>query len=309
MIFSNPKFGYDKKLGEELESIMANPLFESEECALSFKAWHYYSKTRYRYLHVAARHEECLAFLKSCISYMLKHYSSTTTWQVIYFRTQSDFMHISIQTRQFAGCPAIFSALEKMIAEKYYPLPIIRQTHFFYKLMYHAASGRDVDEAIKFWIDNQTYWVEIRGKIEIPTRHNIMYDVFRLYFRKRDWKNAIITFNELISQKTLNLFEAPARIYWLMLQYEIANLELLPNLTHNARDWFKKNKMMNPLEKVSLRFFDNISRTPGKKEAAALFKKLSSDVEALGLQMGNAESSVKYDLLEWAEAKAKRARD
>ncbi|MDB5282516.1 MAG: hypothetical protein JWO06_1591 [Bacteroidota bacterium] len=303
VIFANPKFGYDNKLSRELESIMANPLFESEERALSFKAWHYFSKTKYRYLHVIGRHEECLNFIKNCIVYLNLNYVDNTAWQLTYFRTHSDLMNICVNVRKFEECGEIFRQLEKMIAEKYYPLPIIRQAFLYYKLLFHASSGQGVDEAIQFWIDNQSYWNEIKDKIEVPTRHSVMYDVLRLYFRKQDWQNAVITFNELIDHKTLNVFEAPARIYWLMLQYEIANMEILPGLTHNVREWFRKNKMMNPLEKVSLKFFERIPKATDRKEIAGLFEKLKREIILIERPIGNNESSVKYDLLEWIDGK------
>jgi len=309
MIYINPKFGYDEKLNQQLEAIMAHPLFESEDRALSFKAWHYFSKTKYRYLHVAGRKDECLAFIKNCIGYLHRNHANNATWQLAFFRTQSDYMSICVNNHKFEECREILASFEKMIADKYYQLPLIRQSYFYYKLLYHAVSGLQVDEALKFWIDNRAYWNEIKDKIEVPNRHSITYDVMRLYFKKRDWKNALITFAELIDHKTLNIFEAPARIYWLMLQYEIANLELLPNLTYNAREWFKKNKMMNPLEKVSLAFFDRLPRAHNKKEVAALFKKFKDDITALNTSTANQQSSIKYDLLEWIDSKAPQARN
>lgn len=296
LIITNPKFQTDEKLQRELDEIASHPLFEDAGRALSEKAWNYYSKVKLRYLHIKGRHNEAYAFSKSAVKYLQKNTKDSLEWHHNYYYQLLDLFQICSDTQRFDECKELLTELQKIASSKS-PLQQNAAESFFNFNLKLAVDAGTTQQGIDFWIAEQTYWSKFSERMEISVRNCSLFYLLRLYFRAKMWKEAIEIYHEYIAQKTFNAFIPQVRIYWLMIQYEIRNVELLPNQVRNIKAWFKKENMQSELEKLVLRFFEKIPNARDKNETAQAFKKLETQLH----KYSSESLLLETDLLDWAK--------
>lgn len=303
LIITNPKFQTDERLQKELDEIAAHPLFKNVSNALSYKAWNYYMKVKLRYLHIRGKHQEAYQLSKDAVTQLQNDRKETAEWHHNYYYQLVDLFQICSDTQRFDECKALLSELQKIASSKSPSQQNAAESFFNFSLKLAVDTG-NTKEGIDFWNAEQKYWSKFAERMEISVRNSSLFYLLRLYFRANLWKEAIEIYHEYIAQKNFNAFIPQVRIYWLMIQYEIRNLALLPNQVRNIKAWFKKENMQSQLEKLILGFFEKIPRARDKAEAAADFSKFSrqlSSVDAGGLLQDT-------DLVAWVENYASKKR-
>ncbi len=127
-----------------------------------------------------------------------------------------------------------------------------------------------------------------------------MFNLMRVYFLAGKYQECIMCFHRFMELKTLNTAEPRARILWLMVQYEIRNMELLKNQSKNVMDWFKKHSTMNEMEKAILLFFEKLPKARDKQELRTRFTAMQQTLHKL--KAANPNNSFR-DFERWVEKK------
>jgi galactokinase/mevalonate kinase-like predicted kinase len=94
-----------------------------------------------------------------------------------------------------------------------------------------------------------------------------------------------------------------ARIFWLMLQYEIKNIELLQGQAAGVRDWFRKSVKVADSEQEVIQFFEKIHKANSKKEVLEKMRELHDRLVEHDKQNLGTSLTASREMMFWLESK------
>ncbi len=269
--FADAKLLEKKENRNELDKLMQNPLLKDEKKALSFRAKHYFVKSNYRYLTVLGKWSKALAMAEKFMVYLEKHERSTREWQVTYYGVFIDILEIGLHEHNRSLCDKMMKKYEALTKKDYYNKLSIRQEYFMFMLDYFAEFEIESKKALAFYEQHKKWWLEEKPRMNVIISHRAVFNLLRIHFQAEKWGECIQLFNEQLEMKVLNTAGPRTRITWLMIQYEIRNMELLKNQSKNVMDWFKKHSILNEGERQIILFFEKLSSARDKKELKEKF--------------------------------------
>ena len=281
------RFFADNKLLEKkenraaLDRLMQHPLLKDEKKALSFRSKHYYTKANYRYLTVHGKWNEALAMAQKFLLYLEKNERPTREWQVTYYGTFIDKLEIGLHQHNRALCDKLVKKYEVLVRKDYYNKVSIRQEYFMFLLDYFAEFEVDSKKVFAFYEQHKKWWLEEKQRMNVIISHRAIFNLLRVHFQAEKWGECIQLLNEQLEMKVLNTAGPRARILWLMIQYEIRNMELLKNQSKNVMDWFKKHSTLNEVERQIILFFEKLSSARDKRELKEKFNIIKKKLEAI----------------------------
>lgn len=108
----------------------------------------------------------------------------------------------------------------------------------------------------------------------------LWYQFAYIYFMSSDYNNALKWVNEILNYKfgaERKDLQSYARLLNLMVHFELGNSFVLKYAVDSTRRWLRKQKSIEPFERVLLKFFSKISNAP-KGEFKGMFRKLSQEL-------------------------------
>ena len=303
LLFGDAMLHIDPKKKEAIDELLLDPLLSGEEVPLSFKAWAIMTRVRCRCYWVKNISFDAYDILKEAVVYLEENKKDTTEWQKTVMNFYVDFIDLSIKLNYFDKAQVLLKKLEEFVTLRYRPEIYAQQWHFTFTLIFHSVSGVNIHDGIRFWEDKASWWQKEQHKFKITTYYKLRYHVFTLYFMAGEWSKAISILNELITQKHSGQAERVVRIFWLMLQYEIKNIELLQSQASGIRDWFRKSVKIAESEQEVIQFFEKIHKANSKKEVQEKMQELYDRlVEHDKLKLGTSLTSSR-EMMYWLESK------
>lgn len=299
LIYTDSTFLVDPKKMKELDEIMKHPLLQGKGDVLSYKAWFYLTRIQYRYYFTKQRTEDCYNLLTNALLYLNKNAKETHEWQVANFHFYTDIIELCFSLQYFDEASVHLKKLNEFIQTKQQPAMALQQNYFAFKIRFHSESGLEIEKGIEHWEKNKTWWQTQQYKFEVNTRGIILVAVLQLYFLAGDWKSALKILNELLTSKLAHGYERFVRIYWLMIQFEIENIELLHDQAASVRKWFQKTKIVSKEESEIIKFFQKIDKAVGKKEVEIQMKELQQRL----LKQEDKSANGNSILQDWLESK------
>ncbi len=304
--FADSKVLEKKENREALDKLMLHPLLQDEKRALSFRAKHYFVKSNYRYLTVLGKWDKALAMAENFSTYLEKNERSTREWQVTYYGVLIDMLEIALHEHNRQLCNKILKKYALLLEKDYYNKLTIRQEYFMFMLDYFAEFEIDLKKVFAFYEQHKKWWLEEKLRMNVIISHRAIFNLLRLHFLAEKWSECIQLLNELLEMKVLNTAGPRARILWLMIQFEIRNMELLKNQSKNVMDWFKKHSTLNEVERQIILFFEKLPSARDKKELNKKFIGIKNKIEEL--KKNNQYTSYDYrDFENWLKKKTHSA--
>ena len=177
---------------------------------------------------------------------------------------------------------------EVLITKDYYNKVSIRQDYFMFMLDYFAEFEIDTKKSLAFYDQHKKWWLEEKHKMDVIVCHRSIFNLLRIHFQAKKWSDCILLLNEQLEMKVLNTAGPRARIMWLMIQYEIRNMELLKNQSKNVMDWFKKHSTLNEAERQIILFFEKLPSARDKRELKEKFIGIRNKLSELKNNIGYA---------------------
>lgn len=281
IIFSDSKLQERKEVRAELDRLMKLPLMKDEKNALSLRSRHFFIKSNYRYLTVQHKWKEAERMAVKFLEELEKNKRNTREWQVTYMGIFIDIVEIALHEHNQPLCEKMLKKYGQIADENYYNKATIKQEYFMFMLDYFAEFEIKTDKALAFFATHEKWWLTEQNRMNVIIRYRAMFNLMRIYFQACRYKECIMCFNNFMELKTLNTAEPKARILWLMVQYEIRNIELLKNQSKNVMDWFKKHSTINHTEKAILLFFDKLPKARDKQELLLRFMDMKNKLTEL----------------------------
>lgn len=150
-----------------------------------------------------------------------------------------------------------------------------------WKLTYAFMSGdeaylRSMIEFVESSLD------EYKTKINPMNTLVIRYGLVRMYFIVMEYKKALLVINDILDMKKIDLrmdIQSNARVYNMLVHYELGNEEMLEYLSKNSRRYLESNDHYYEYEKMLFGFFNRLIKSDDKDEKVGLFHDLSRQLD------------------------------
>ena len=96
-----------------------------------------------------------------------------------------------------------------------------------------------------------------------------------------------------------------SRLLFLMIHYDLDNMDLLPYLVRTVDGFFRKTEIQNKLQSSTLKFFKKIQGTP-ISDRPELFKEFKKELELIYQDPYEIRSFLYLDILSWVKARLKK---
>lgn len=300
IIFSDSKLQERKEVRKQLDELMQHPLMKNEKNALSLRSRHFFIKSNYRYLTVKGQWKEAEQMAVKFLAELEKVKRNTREWQVTYMGIFIDIVEIALHEHNQPLCEKMMKKYEQITKEDFYNRVTIKQEYFMFKLDYFAEFEIEADKALAFYAEHEKWWLGEQERMNVIICYRSVFNLMRIYFMAGKYQECIMCFHRFMELKKLNSAEPRARILWLMVQYEIRNMELLKNQSKNVMDWFKKHSTMNEMEKAILLFFEKLPKARDKQELRSRFTSMQQTLHKL--KADNPNNSFR-DFERWVDRK------
>ncbi|MBA3704827.1 MAG: hypothetical protein H0W84_02685 [Bacteroidetes bacterium] len=138
---------------------------------------------------------------------------------------------------------------------------------------------------------------------------NFYLNISHTYFAVEDYSKALLWINKLFALKEINTrqdIQALARIYNLIIHFELKNSLLLPYSALSTYRFLNKRNTLYKSEKIILRFIKNYPSLAGQQEIIAAFKELKNEISVLLNDPFEKRAFEFFDLMSWLESKIEK---
>lgn len=149
--------------------------------------------------------------------------------------------------------------------------------------------------------------VKYKGKIPSIFEHVLYFNIAYVYFALGDYRKAIISLNRILNTREADVSQAIfcyARIFNIILHYELHHEELLFYLNKSTSLFLSKRKRLYRTEIAILNFFRiTLPGSSGNKEITNAFRGLKNEISKIIKDPFEAKITEHYDLISWIESK------
>ena len=155
----------------------------------------------------------------------------------------SNYLNTCQQTRQYSEFPKAIAKIRAIPSKSADEEAEVFQNIYYLELIYNMSLNR-FDDAIALVPDIETGLKKYKSKVNKARELAFCYNVSMLYFvcgeakKALDWTNKIINTDKTESRQDIQDF---ARVFQLVLHYELGNSDLLEYLLRSTLRYFQKN--------------------------------------------------------------------
>lgn len=221
--------------------------------------------------------------------------------------TLSNYLASAAYLRRFDLFPEILQEIRSLKPASFNEEAEIFQNTYFFELVWKMNTGDFAEaEALVPAIEEklQTYLPKINKAREL----GFFYNIAVLFFMREQWKQSLRWINRILhderSQHRSDLQQF-ARIFFLLLHFELGNMDLLEYRVPATASWIKKNGKENGLPRIILPFLSSFllrsAETSPSELWQELHRKLADWIAGLkgGLPIGTEECRL------WTQSKVK----
>ncbi|MEM0996614.1 MAG: hypothetical protein AAGN35_06030 [Bacteroidota bacterium] len=287
-----------------VQEICAFPEMESEEQALSIRAKILYNQIMRRVHHHEDDHRGALPFVERAIELYEANPGILADEKSTYLKMLGAAVNHSFN--QF-GLDEASKRLDKILELKVNTpqerLFKFTRGYLFYMAMFSDEGRKAPDSFIEeFDQELEKMWKEIPPS----TKLFAMYALMTYHHIQGNHSKALKASNELLNQPRNGVstpMQAAARIYNLVIHFELGNLDLIEyNLKSTSRFIFKIGRMFK-FERRVLRFFSRVINLSTKEEERAEMQSLRDDLVEIVKDPFEAKAYTIFRAIEWLDAK------
>lgn len=226
-----------------------------------------------------------------------------------YIRALNNLLFFHLDNQRFKE----FSALiDKMRALKSKPgfgsidvqMKIFTLTHNAELLVYDSTG--QIDKGLRVIEEVIEGIVQYQDKLNIEEKIVLYYNVSVMYFAGGDYKKALHWINKVINvnegdlRKDLFTF---ARLYNLIIHYELGNFDLLDYTTKSTSRYIKKKNRNYRFESLILKYIRRMIKAKSEKELQKNYKKFHKELKDVLKDFYEQAGMEYFDFLTWVESK------
>lgn len=269
---------------EKMESIQQNKLMKSPSCVIHKDALFYFYEIHIFCDYYLNTLDNSYHVLRHFLIEQLSQQQQGVYNENNYFFACSRFLQICLAQNYFAEIKPIINLLKKIKINNNRLYFLSQNCIFQYTLLDFILAGYSNEQIPQnWWQENKNWWVTYQHKLSTTSRNLHQLNLIRLFFLLKDWRNTIYFIEDLISKNIHYSYnsDSQVRLLWLMMQYEMGNVDLLDTFSNSVKSWLVKHNKLNARDKMIVKFFHKIPNIVGKKLLINHFIVLKQNLLAL----------------------------
>lgn len=296
-----------KSLKKDWEKVMLNPLLAKKNEPEGFEDNHFYHNIYLVYYERMNQFTKSWYHLEMMLKNFEKHPELISQWNSLYYSTLGNLVGILCAKKEIEKAEVTMSKLLDMqewdlsLVDKKNLKNYIAFAHC--NLLRGALFVKEFNDGVR--IAKQAQAFISQNIIPLQYRTQLLLTLTNFYFCIGNYAEALKWNNKQLNQSKESQKEDDfvfAKIFNLIIHYELGNEEQLPYLMRSTQRFLNKSKKMYKTENAILRFMQT-SLYASKSKQANLFKELKTDL--LKITKNEFESKVidHFDFISWLESK------
>jgi hypothetical protein len=307
-------FSLSKKLGddrrnetlvEELEKILAQPLYKDEANALSFEAKHYFYFMHGVYYRVKRNYPLNYEYSKKDLELYEQNPEIAKEKIHQYVSAIGNFSLAQLEKNEFNECLETLQKLKTVGVTS--PSIRVKSDSIYYPrmiavLLYSGQFEKIVDhiEETKKFLD------EYKGKFAKSKEMSFYWNIAYCYFGIENYKEAINWLNRLLNDTALESVRPDmncySRIFNMIIHYELGNFDLVEHLIRSTGRYLNKKNLLFALEEKFISFMNKIISVNSEKEKKEKFAEFGKELKRIMSPGENKGYADYFDFFTWIES-------
>ncbi|MGQ0829271.1 MAG: hypothetical protein ACT4ON_12855, partial [Bacteroidota bacterium] len=293
---------------KQLKEIMALPLLSNENKALSYEA-------KLRYYNIHAFYADLIGDIASAyrqrkkqVALMEGYPNRIEDAPNTYVTLINNLMTSQLGLKKFNEINIYLKELRRIPARSTITQARIFSNSFNMELAMLLTLGK-FEQGIALVSEIEEGLVQFKDKIIKQHIFNFYMNISNAYFGVEDYSKALLWINKLFELKEINTrqdIQALARIYNLIIHFELKNSLLLPYSALSTYRFLIKRNTLYKSEKIILRFIKNYPSLTDNKEITNAFKNLKKEISSLLDDPFEKRAFEFFDLMSWLESKIEK---
>jgi len=296
-----------KLLIREWEKIVLNPLMLKKNEPVGFENNHFFHNIYLAYYGRINRIDKTKYHLERMLKNFETYPELISEWNGMYFSTLGNLMLVLCSTKEIEKAEAI---MQKLLDMQNMNLSLLDKTNLkSYIAIAHGNLLRGAllvrDFNIGGRLAKQAQVFISQNTIPLLYKTQLLSNLTTFYFTIGNYTDALKWNNKQLNESNDSQTEgdfAYAKLFNLIIHYELGNEEQLPYLMRSTQRFLNKSKRMFKLEDATIRFLQT-SLFASKSKKVNLLKELKKDL----LKISKDEQQVKvvehFDFVSWLESK------
>lgn len=297
----------DEKHFRQIEKMMRNPFLLDESMAKTFEAKVRFHDAKCFYSRILNDGDGFYLSVKNIIA-LFKKYPEKMKQGVSFIIYLSNMIAACISNQKYSEIPAYlqeiesFAALVKSSSEKIKVFYFIASNH----LNYYIITGQ-FPTAVSYLVKINKQLGEYEHSLSSLEKTILFHNISMSYFGAGEYKNCIYWFNRIRNEVSLSIrpdWKILLDLFYIIVQYEAGNTDLLPSLIQSVYRHLKKKRQLYKFETILIYFIRNeMPKMNTKKELTQIFQKLKNKITPLAKDPLEKNPFEFFDYVSWLESK------
>jgi len=291
---------------QELDQIINNSMFVDENKAISIRSkitYNYILGVYYYFIH---EFEDSFKYFSRHLELLEKNKDIRDDLMPSYVRSLKNYLFLSFKLNQYDNFEKkipVFNVLKtnsKSLQEN------INYSSYMFNIMYHTETGK-FNKAVEYIEENEQKMQEMSRKGNFYEESIFVWFKSSVaYFGIGNFRKSLRIINEYINSSPDDIKMdslCMAKIYTLVVHYELQNFDLLEYSVLSTIRFLKKKERLYEFEKIILRFISQSFVVSDKKEMTKAFTKLLIELKQLKENKFEQNVFEYFDYILWLKSK------
>ncbi len=298
----------DKKLAAEYKQIISDPLWKKESSARSVRARSIFYTVNAAYHYYSNDNKKSFAWLLKLKKLIDEHPALKDRDFQLYLFTINNMLNTGMGSLPFENMVAEVGSLKdlKPYSHAEHADVLIRYYGSLMRMFIVYARYPEAIESVK----EAEAWLKENNKYSPSKPHSLiaLINIAILWFCNGEYRKCLASLNQALNfeeQDTLQDRHSFARIFNLIVHFELGNEELLPHITLSTYRYLYKRNRLYKLETLVLDFIRRKAPLLGQgKERVEAFRELKNNIIKITSKDPFEKQALSYfDFLSWIDSK------
>lgn len=292
----------------QIDELLQSDLLQSESKALSVTAKLHFNNILFLYEYYQGNYTESLQYKEREIE-VLENHSLLEEQYPEYVKKLSNAItiinHLQLHDKLFTYLDKLKQLLSSNLTAELKPIVFI--SYYNAALIAYAKMG-EVEAPLGLISDIEEGIEKYHKRLHKSRLLDLYLNICILYFKTEQFEKAQIWLEKVLSQSDLIREDVHcfARIFDLLIHFELDNDMLLESLIRNYKRYFKKREKYYKFEQIMLQFLKKSLEIFHIKELQQLYKNLQIELKELQKDSYEKHLLQYFDFVAWTEAKIQK---
>jgi hypothetical protein len=301
----------DKKYWEEIRKIFSHPLLEDINKAMSFQTKLDFYGIHALYYFMQGKTAKAMEYNKAHLELYESRPEKIKEYSKRYLALLNNYLMDSLGMKDFDAVKAGIDRMRRLpedhrnfntasMRSDIYRLSTLLELNY---LIHTAQFETGAAIAASVMKESET----AHQTLLKHSRLTMSYLAAYIFFGAGEFKKALNCLNKIMNDAEVHILEdlqAFSRIFFILVHFELGNLELIEGLQASTQRYLQKNNKFYQTEFVLLKGLSMINGVMNTRERTKAFKKIQTDVKLLLQTEEERKASDYFDIEVWLQSKA-----